>query len=188
MVECYQWKAVGLSSKGDSCSFSHDPASALKRKAHGQRSKGDYCSFSHDLLACGNKSKGQRRKGRSSSLASHSKAKQTDGEEQKSSQGSGNKQENSKDKSEIPCRLKFCQNPFCRFWHPSLCLKYKSEKGCVHGDRCHFRHIVAEGKRNKKSKKGGARGSVAILKESLPLGCVFQYSNPRKSILREAGK
>ena len=50
-----------------------------------------------------NSAKGQRQKGRSSSLASHSKAKQTDGEGQKSSQGSGSKQESSLDKSETPC-------------------------------------------------------------------------------------
>ena len=51
-----------------------------------------------------NRGQGQRRKGRSSSPASHSKAKkQTDGEGQKSSQGSGSKQENSLDTSGIPC-------------------------------------------------------------------------------------
>ena len=42
-------------------------------------------------LASENNGKGQRRKGRSSSPASHSKA--TDGEEQKSSHGSGHKQQ-----------------------------------------------------------------------------------------------
>ena len=47
------------------------------------------CSFSHDTQASGNRSRGQRRKGRSSSPASHSKAKRTDGEGHKSSQGSG---------------------------------------------------------------------------------------------------
>ena len=62
------------------------------------------------------------------------------------------------------------------------------KKGCVHGDKCHFRHVEAEGKPNKKSKKDGAKGSVAILKESIQLGCVSQNFNPRKSILREPGK
>ena len=64
-------------------------------KAHGQCSKRDSCSFNHDLLASGNKRKKSEtkkddrllpkirdKKGRSSSPASHSKAKQTDGEEQ----------------------------------------------------------------------------------------------------------
>ena len=48
-------------------------------KAHGQFSKGDSCSFSHDTKASGNSGGDQRPKGRSSP-ASHSKAKQTDGE------------------------------------------------------------------------------------------------------------
>ena len=40
----------------------------------------------------------------------------------------------------------------------------------------------------KRSKKGAAKRSVAILKESIQLGCVSQDSYPRKSILRESGK
>ena len=99
--ECFQWKAQGQCSKGDSCSFSHHTRLWKQRT---------------------------RRKGRSSSLASHSKAKQTDGEGQKSSQGSGSKQENSLDKCEIPCRFKFCKNPSCKFWHPPVCQNYKFEK------------------------------------------------------------
>ena len=43
-------------------------------------------------------------------------------------------------------------------------------------------------KSNKKSKKGGAKGSVASLMESTQLGCVSQDSHKRKSILREEGK
>ena len=58
----------------------------------------------------------------------------------------------------------------------------------MHGDRCHFRHVEADGKPNKKSKKGGAKGSVALLEESRQLGCVSQDSHPRKSFLRESGK
>ena len=60
------------------------------------------------------------------------------------------------------------------------------KKGCIYGDKCHFRHV--EGKPSKKSKKGGAKGSVAQLKESVQLGCVSQDPYPRKSILRESGK
>ena len=68
------------------------------------------------------------------------------------------------------------------------CLNYKSEKGSVYGDKCHFRHVEAEGKPRKRSKKGGAKGSVAMLKESTHLGCASQDSVPRKSILREPGR
>ena len=49
-------------------------------KTHGDCSGGDSCSFSHDTKACGNSDAGQRRKGRSSSPAPNSKARQTDGE------------------------------------------------------------------------------------------------------------
>ena len=37
-------------------------------------------------------------------------------------------------------------------------------------------------------RKGGAKGSVALFKESTHLGCASQDSYPRKSILREEGK
>ena len=69
-----------------------------------------------------------------------------------------------------------------------MCLNYKSEKGCVHGDKCHFRHVEAEGKPHKRSNKGGAKASVATLKESFQLGCVSQDPYPRKSFLREPGR
>ena len=146
--------------------------------AHGQCSKGDSCSFSHDIQAYGNSGKSQTRKGRSSSLASHSKVKQTDGEGQKSSQGSGSKQENSFDKSELPCRFKFCKNPSCKFWHPPVCLNYWSEKGCVHGDKCHCRHVEAEGKPNKKSK--GTRHRIKIREGKGPSRGIIQKCAPHE--------
>ena len=43
-------------------------------------------------------------------------------------------------------------------------------------------------KPSKESKKGGAEGSVAVLEESIQLGCVSQDSCPRKSFPREPGK
>ena len=67
--------------------------------------------FRRRLMQFQSCSKGERQEGRSSSPASHSKAKRTDGEGQKISQGSGNKEESSLDKREIPCRFKFCKNP-----------------------------------------------------------------------------
>ena len=54
-----------------------------------------------------------------------------------------------------------------------MCQNYKSEKGCENGNKCHFRHVEAEGKLNKRSKKGGAKGSVTTY--------------PRKSFQREPG-
>ena len=52
---------------------------------------------------------------------------------------------------------------------------------------CHFRHVEAQEKPSKRSKKGGAKGSVAILMETKHLGSVSQDSYPRKSVLREPG-
>ena len=81
-----------------------------------------------------------------------------------------------------------CTYPSCNFWHPPVWLNYKSESGCANGDKCRSRHVEAEEKPSKESKKGGAKGSVALLKESISLGCVSQDSYLRKSILRKAGK
>ena len=68
------------------------------------------------------------------------------------------------------------------FGPPPVCQIYKSETGCKFGRACSFRHVEAEDKPSKKSKKGGAKGSVALLKESTQLGCVSQDSYPRNSI------
>ena len=174
-------RSVTTSQKGKKAHVERKVGECFQWNAHGQCSKRYSCSFSHHTQASGNSVERQRRKGRSSSPASHSKAKQTDGEGQKSSTGSGKKEENSLDKSEIPCRFKFCKNPSCKFWHPPVCQNYKSEKGCVYGNKCHFRNDEAEGKPNRRSKKGGAKGPVATLKESIQLGCVSQDSYPRNS-------
>ena len=59
---------------------------------------------------------------------------------------------------------------------------------CVYGDKCRSRHVEYCVQLNKRSKKGGAKATVALLKESTQLGCVSQESYPRKSILRDSGK
>ena len=51
-----------------------------------------------------------------------------------------------------------------------------------------FRHLALEGKPNKKSKKGGAKGSVAMLKELTQMNCVSQDPHPKKSILWKEGQ
>ena len=51
-----------------------------------------------------------------------------------------------------------------------------------------FRHTEAGGQPSKKSKKGGAEGSVALLKETIHLGCASHDAPQRKSVLRESGK
>ena len=67
---------------------------------------------------------------------------------------------------------KIVKTPSCKLWHPPVCQDYKSGTGCKYGRTCFFRHVESEEKPSKKSKKGGAKGSVALLKESTPLVCV----------------
>ena len=67
------------------------------------------------------------------------------------------------------------------------CARITCLKNVVFGGKCRCRHVEAEEKPSKTSKKGGAKGPVALLKESTQLGCVSQESYPRKSVLREPG-
>ena len=55
--------------------------------------------------------------------------------------------------------------PVMCFRHPPVCQNYKSNTGCKY--KCHFRYVEAEEKPNKKSKKGGAKGQVALLEENV---------------------
>ena len=100
------------------------------------------------------------------SVMSHSKAKQTDGE---------------RNDKEVKFYVDL-KNVIIR--HVSFdifpCVGTTSLKnGCVYGDKCSFRHVEEYVKPNKKSKKGGAKGSIAFLKGSAQLGCVSQASCPR---------
>ena len=80
------------------------------------------------------------------------------------------------------------KNPSRKFWHPPVCQNCKSETGCKFGRTCFCSHVEAEEQPRKKSKEGGAKGSVVLLKQSTHVGCVSRDSYPRKSILREEGK
>ena len=69
-----------------------------------------------------------------------------------------------------------CKNPSYKCWHPPVCQDYKSKTGCIFGRKCFFRHVEADGQPSKKSKKGGAKGSVAFLMEVCTLGlCVSRF-------------
>ena len=172
------------SQKGKKAYVDRKVGECFQWKSHGQCSKGDSCGFSHEL-ASGNRGGGQRRKGQSSSPAPNSKAK-TDGEVEKPSKESGNIDESSSDKKEqhsVPIQKLLKKSRLVVFWHPPVCQNYKSKTGCTFGNKCYFRDVEADKKPSKKSKNG-----VALLKESLQLGCASQDSYPRKSILREQGK
>ena len=74
--------AVTKSQNGKKACVGRKVGERFQWKTHGLCFKGDPCSFSHDKIASGNRVKGQRPKGRSSSPAPNSKAK-TDGKEQR---------------------------------------------------------------------------------------------------------
>ena len=176
--------AVTKSQKGKRAYVERKVGEIYHWKPNGQCSNGDSFRFSHEL-ASGNSGGAQRRKRQSSSPAPNSKAK-TDGEGGNTSKESGNRDECSSDqRSKIPCRHRICNNPSCGCWRPVVCPNYKSKNGCTFGNKCFFRHVEAEQKPSKESKKGGAKGSLASLKESTQLGCVSRDSYPRKFFQRE---
>ena len=60
-----------------------------------------------------------------------------------------------------------CVNPSCCSWHPPVCLNRDAKIG----EKCRFRHAEVDGQPTEKSKNGGVRGSVSLLKVSIQLGC-----------------
>ena len=94
--------AVTKSQKGKKAYVGRKVGECFQWKAHGQCSKGDSCS--HDRLVQGDLYGGQRRKGRSSSPAPNSKAKTDEGRE-KSSKIWGNREESpfrQRDRNSVP--------------------------------------------------------------------------------------
>ena len=77
-------------------------------------------------------------------------------------------------KGQLPLPEKNSEDPSCDNWHPPGCQNYRSETGCICGKKCRFRQVAAEEKPCKKPKKGGATGSLAIVKEFLQFRCVSQ--------------
>ena len=69
--------SVTKSQKGKKACVERKVGECFQWKAHGQCSKGDSCDFSHDIQASGNSGKGRRRKRRSYSPASHSQNRLT---------------------------------------------------------------------------------------------------------------
>ena len=120
--EVVERRSESKSQNGRKASVERTVGECCQWKANGQCSKGDSCSFSHDKIASGSSGSGQTRKGRWSSPASLTARKRKSlWTRVKFHAGSNSKKKKS-----------------CKFWHPPVCQNYKSEKGCVHGDKCHF--------------------------------------------------
>ena len=116
--------SVTKSQKGNKASVERKVEECFHWKVQGHCSKGDSCSFSHDLSpASGNRStsSNQIRKGRSSSLASTSKAKRlTKTKRQR-------KILTREVKFYVGTKIVIIRNVSC--WHLPVCPNYKSEKG-----------------------------------------------------------
>ena len=89
----------------------------------------------------------------------------------------------------LPCKdhLKgTCTTPFCEKWDLPECLFYKSENGCRLGEKCSYAHRQVDEQSSKRFFKNGDKSSVAMLKSTRQLGCVFQDMEPPKSIFRKS--
>ena len=133
--------------------------------------KRDSCSFSHDELVHGDLHGGQRRKGRSSSPAPKG---------EKNLQKHQATEIRQRERKSMPTQ-KIVKNPSCKFWLRPVCRNYKSEFGCEFGRTCFHKHVEADEKPNNKSKKGRAKGSVALVKESTQLGCISRFLSEKVS-------
>ena len=125
--ECFQWKAHGQCSKGDSCSFSHD-----------EQVKKEICTVVRD------------------EKYDHRRPRLTKGEK------------NPQKHRATEMKTLQSKTPSCKFGHPPVCQNYKSETGCKYGRTCFFRHVEADEKPSKKSKKGGAKGSGCVSRDACP--------------------
>ena len=80
-----------------------------------------------------------------------------------------------------------CTKLLCDSWQCPVCQNHKTESGCEFGEKCAFVHREVDSPPTRKPKKTVGKGSVAVLKNSRQLGCVFQDVEPPKSnsILRK---
>ena len=143
-------------------------------KANGQCSQGDNCSFRHDI--------NKRAKSTQPNPSPRSSTQQSVRNASRTRSPGGRSQ--SVKMARLPCKgyLKgTCTTPFCEKWHPPECLFYKSENGCKFGEKCSYAHRQVDEQPGKRSKKNGDKSSVAVLKTSRQLGCVFQEMEPPKS-------
>ena len=90
----------------------------------------------------------------------------------------------------LPCKDYLggtCNNSFCEKWHPPECLFYKSESGCILGEKCSYVHRQVDEQPSKRSEKNGDRSAVPVLNITRQVGSVSQDVEPPKSttILRK---
>ena len=151
-------------------------------KANGQCSKGDICSFRHDM------NKRAKSTQPNPSLSSSTRQNEKNASRSRSSWRQKPKWKNvstavqglpSKELAPLhSVKSGILQNDlFC-----------KSENGCRFGEKCSYAHRQVEEQPSKRSKKNGDKKTVAMLKSTRQLGCVFQDMEPPRSssILRKS--
>ena len=161
--DCYQWKANGQCSKGDSCSFRHEPAT------------GNRCAVGREEQSSSPAPKRRRRLTRRYPL----KVQAVEVKAHNWTRG------------RIPCK-DFLEgkstNPSCNMWHLPVCYKYKSKSGCTYGEKFKFRHDEVDDQPGKKSKKSGGKvqlpywESLYISVEYLTILIRENYSTERRKI------
>ena len=124
--------AVTKSQKGKKAYVERKVEECFQWKAHGQCSKGDSCKFSHDTQAPGNSGEGQRRKGRSSSLASLRRRNILTARDKNPHRDQAVNRKTHMVRVEFHADSNSGKNPSCKFWHPPVCLDYRSEKKDVY--------------------------------------------------------
>ena len=194
-------------STGDSCSFSHDEASGNRRDQRQKRQSSNRAPKAQAQTdgKIPSKSSGRRGEGPSGArgrIPWHPPMRQNYRKESGCTFGEtcrfghveadgqpSNKSEKSGAGSVALLKESIQSGCVSRDSHASKSILRK-ESGKLHiwKNTCRFRHVEADGQPSNKSEKSGAKGSVALLKESIQLGCVSRDSHPRKSILRERGK
>ena len=175
--ECFQWKANGSCSKGDSCSFLHSRASG-NRKTLVEEVKN--ARLSSLKPAVDNE---RRRKGKEQASSSVPTGKgQTDDKRSTSPEARPSTG------AKIPCLWGTrCKRSSCDCRHLPVCRNYKSGNRCIHGSDCLYPHAGGE-KPSKKSKNERTHGADAILKEKKKSKVVYLTIQIQRSLLRKTGQ
>ena len=115
-------------------------------KANGQCSKGNNCSFRHDV--------NKRAKSTQPNPSPSSSTRQNEGNASRTKCPSGRSPSGRKFRLLCKDYLKgTCTNSFCENWHPPVCLFYKSENGCIFGEKCSYVHRQVEEQPSKRFKR-----------------------------------
>ena len=136
--------------------------------------KGDACSFRHDDSKRGQAAQSSSLAPRQNDRNSSSKGKSLRG---RCLSGKEFRK---------PCRHGLqgnCTNPSNDYGHFPVCRNCTSESGCKIVEKCIFKHKEVDSQPYQKPKKSGGKGSVAFSKNSKQMGCVFQDTEPPKSML-----